>query len=144
MTTIGDTATMGHRDTLIAAWTEIEDEGHADAIERFFADDYVRHSSDGTYTRDEFRDVLKALHDGFPDMKFSFADSVEDGDRVAYRWESVGTHLGTYMGVPPTHKRITATGITISRFNEEGKIVEDWASWNKVSVLHSLGIIPIS
>jgi predicted ester cyclase len=46
------------------------------------------------------------------------------------------------MGVPPTHKRITATGITISRL-EGGRIVEEWASWNKVSVLHTLGIIPI-
>jgi predicted ester cyclase len=46
------------------------------------------------------------------------------------------------MGVPPTHKRVTAEGLTISRFSD-GRIAEEWASWNKVAVLHRLGIFPI-
>jgi hypothetical protein len=44
--------------------------------------------------------------------------------------------------VPPTHQRIVATGITFAQVRD-GKLAEEWASWNKVSVLHNLGIIPI-
>jgi predicted ester cyclase len=47
------------------------------------------------------------------------------------------------MGVPPTYRSITFSGMTISRFDPDGRIAEDWASWNRVSVLHSLGIVPL-
>jgi predicted ester cyclase len=47
------------------------------------------------------------------------------------------------MGVPPTHRPVTFGGITISRFDDDGRIVEDWASWDRVTVLHRLGIVPL-
>lgn len=125
------------------AWNAVETERRLDAMDRFFTEDYVRHSSEGDYTRDGFRDVLAALHAGFPDLVSTTEDTVVEGDRIAYRWTSEGTHLGEYMGIPATKKRVTARGITISRIAPDGRIAEDWASWNKVSVLHALGVIPI-
>jgi len=126
------------------AWNLLDNERRLDEIGRFLTDDYVRHSSEGDYTRDGFRAVLAALHAGFPDLVSSIEDAVVEGDRIAYRWTSEGTHLGEYMGVPATRKRVNAHGITISRIAPDGRIAEDWASWNKVSVLHALGIIPIA
>jgi steroid delta-isomerase-like uncharacterized protein len=132
-----------HRAFLIEAWNLIDGQRRLDAIEEYFAPDFVRHAGDGTYSRDEFRDLLATLYGAVPDLKWAIVDSVAEGDRVAYRWTSEGTHLGTYLGVPATHRRIAANGITISRFDADGRIAEDWASWNQASVLHSLGIIPI-
>jgi steroid delta-isomerase-like uncharacterized protein len=133
-----------HRELLIEAWRLVYPGGDLDAMDRFMADDYVRHSDSGDLSREQFKAVTGQLNEAFPDLEFSIEDTVAEGDRVCYRWLSTGTHMGTYLGVPATHRQIAATGITISRFDSSGRIAEDWASWNAVSVLHSLGIIPIS
>jgi steroid delta-isomerase-like uncharacterized protein len=132
-----------NRQLVLDAWNALDRDRDLTAIERFFAPGYVRHSSEGDYTREGLAEILRGLFAGFPDLSTVTEDVIGEGDRVAYRWVSTGTHLGPYLGIPATHKQVVATGITISRF-EHGLIAEDWASWNKVSVLHDLGIIPIS
>lgn len=122
-------------------WQQIH-ESEAKGMQQFFADDYVRHASEADYNRDQFVATLRERHEAFPDLVTTIEDVVVDGDRVAYRWSSVGHHEGTYLGVPATGKLVNASGITISRI-ADGRIAEDWASWNKVSVLHSLGVLPI-
>jgi steroid delta-isomerase-like uncharacterized protein len=138
MTTTAD----ANRRLIRQLWDATDSRKDPAAVERFLAPGYVRHSSEGDYTGEDFARLLAELYRGFPDLSSDVADIVAEGDRVAFRWVSVGTHLETYMGVPATHKRITATGITISRI-EDGLIAEDWASWNKVNVLYDLGIIPL-
>lgn len=132
---------MDLKDVLARTWTELDDNKNVGALDQFFAPDYVRHGR-RSYTRDEFKQMLRELHIGFPDLEMVSLDMVREENRIAYRWESVGTHLGPYLGALPTRRRIRAYGITISRF-EDGVIAEDWASWNEVSVLHDLGILPI-
>ena len=122
-------------------WEQIN-QGAAVGMQQFFTDDYVRHASEADYSRDEFVAILQERHEAFPDLVTKIDDVIVDRDRVAYRWSSVGHHGGIYLGVPPTGRLVTASGITISRMRD-GKIAEDWASWNKVSVLHSLGVLPI-
>lgn len=124
-------------------WRALDDEQRLDQMDRYFSDAYIRHSQEGQMSREEFREALAALQAGFPDLRTRISDAVVEGNRVAYRWSAVGTHEGTYLGAPATHKEIEATGITIATFGGDGRIEEDWASWNKVSVLHPLGIIPI-
>ena len=136
-------STPTNREILLEAWSTIDGRRDETAVDRYFHPDFVRHSEDSDYTRDEYRALLRALHSAFPDLDGTLSEIVAEGDLVAYRWSSTGTHEGEYLGVPPTHKRVVATGLTISRFRD-GQIVEEWASWNKVSVLHRLGIIPIS
>ena len=45
------------------------------------------------------------------------------------------------MGMPPTNKSCTVSGMTINRF-ENGKIVEGWASYDTLGMLQQLGIVP--
>ena len=53
-----------------------------------------------------------------------------------------GTHQGeTEEFGPPTGRQIEGGGITISRI-EGGKIVEDWDSYDNLSVLQQLGLAP--
>jgi steroid delta-isomerase-like uncharacterized protein len=131
-------------ETLVrAAWKALAPTCDLSAIADYFSEDYVRHSSDGgDYSRQDFRGVLEALHTGFPDLDVEVQEVVADSDRVAYRWRSTGTHRGEYYGVPPTQRRIIASGITFAQVRGD-KITEEWASWNKVSLLYNLGIIPI-
>jgi steroid delta-isomerase-like uncharacterized protein len=131
-----------NRAALLAAWEAIDGDRGADAVDDWFAPDCVRHSEDGRADRDQYRETLRALKQAFPDQTGSIGHVVAEGDLVAYRWEATGTHAGPYLGIPATGRRVTAAGLTISRFRD-GLIVEEWASWNKASVLHRLGIIPL-
>jgi predicted ester cyclase len=46
------------------------------------------------------------------------------------------------LGIPATGKRVAAGVMVIARFNEAGKWVEDWASWDQLGLLQQLGVIP--
>lgn len=124
-------------------WAALRPGGDLAAIERLVTDGYVRHTAGGgRHDRDEFIATMTALHAGFPDLETRIDDLVADLARVAYRWTSTGLHSGDYLGVPPTQRRITATGITFARIDGD-RIAEEWTSWNRTSVLHTLGIFPL-
>lgn len=132
---------MSLTDDLRRGWAGAGD--RSATFDELWSPDYVRHSDTGTLDRESFRATIEELNAAFPDLSVEILDTVEQGDRVAFRWESTGTHSGTYMGVPATHKRVVARGMTISRFDDDGRIAEEWTSWDKASVLRSLGIIPL-
>jgi len=45
------------------------------------------------------------------------------------------------MGIPPTGKQVTMTGITILRF-AGGKCVERWSEADFLGLLQQLGVVP--
>jgi predicted ester cyclase len=45
------------------------------------------------------------------------------------------------MGIPPTGKQVTVTGLTISRV-VKGKVVEEWTNWDTLGMLQQLGVVP--
>lgn len=73
---------------------------------------------------EEFKAVITAFRKSFPDLHFTVEEVIAEGDKVAYRWTSRGTHRGDYEGIAPTGKTVTSTGITIIRI-VDGKVVED-------------------
>jgi steroid delta-isomerase-like uncharacterized protein len=77
----------------------------------------------------------------FPDLKRPVEDLVAEGDKVVARWTSVGTHQGDFMGIPPTGKQVTTSGITIFRL-EDGKIVEEWSESDMLGMLQQVGAFP--
>jgi predicted ester cyclase len=48
---------------------------------------------------------------------------------------------GPLMSIAPTHKHVSWLGITIDRV-VDGKIVENWVSWDMAGMLEQLGAIP--
>lgn len=49
------------------------------------------------------------------------------------------THTGTYMGIPPTHKRFSVAGLAAFRIRDE-KISDHWGLYDLASVPAKLGI----
>jgi steroid delta-isomerase-like uncharacterized protein len=82
-----------------------------------------------------------ASYDAFSDLKRPVEDLVAEGDKVVARWTSIGTHDGSFQGIPPTGKTITTSGITVFRL-ENGKIVEEWSESDMLGMLQQLGAIP--
>ena len=85
--------------------------------------------------------VFALLHAAFPDLHIGVEDLIAEGDKVVTRERITGTHLGNYMGLSATGKRVAYNEITISRF-ENGRIVEAWAVVDVMSVMRQLGVIP--
>ena len=82
--------------------------------------------------------ICRAAFDG---LQVTIDDLMADGDKVTARFTARGIHKGEFMGLPPTGKAITITGIEIFRI-KEGKIAELWGEANLMGLMHQLGILP--
>jgi len=55
-------------------------------------------------------------------------------------WNAEATHIGEFMGVPPTHKVFRVSGITIYKIIDD-KIKAHWEQFDVVAILRALGIL---
>lgn len=79
------------------------------------------------------------LISALPDFQITIEDLLAEGDKVMVRWTGRGTHQGELLGVPPTGKQVTVSGINVMRI-EDGKIVERWGITDDLDMLHQLGV----
>jgi steroid delta-isomerase-like uncharacterized protein len=86
-------------------------------------------------------DVITACRAVFEHLNVTILDLVAEDDKVAARFTARGIHKGAFMGLPPTGKSITMTGIEIFRI-ENGKIAELWGEANLLGLMQQLGILP--
>jgi steroid delta-isomerase-like uncharacterized protein len=77
---------------------------------------------------------------GFPDYQTIIEDMIAEDDKVAARIKMTGTHTGEFIGIPPTGKRISFTGMYMVRI-ANGKIIEHWGEEDSVSLLQQLGVL---
>jgi steroid delta-isomerase-like uncharacterized protein len=77
----------------------------------------------------------------FPDVHITIEDMIAEGDTIAVRQTSRGTHQGDLRGIPPTGKQITVTGLAIHKI-ANGKFVESWINADSLGLLQQLGVIP--
>jgi len=79
---------------------------------------------------------------GFPDYQTRIDDLFAEGDKVAVRITMSGTHTGLFIGIPPTGRQVSFTGIYIARI-ANGKIAEHWGEEDGVSLLKQLGVLKV-
>ncbi|GAA3120540.1 hypothetical protein GCM10010521_04890 [Streptomyces rameus] len=76
---------------------------------------------------------------------FDFAFTVEDvfaqGDRACARWSWKAAHKDDFLGIPPTGRRVTMTGMTMFRFGADGKIAELWWQHDQLGLMQQLGAL---
>jgi len=112
-------------------------------IDEHYAADIVMHGLFGRESRGlkECKQVFSQLYDVFPDLHFTLDDEIVKGDKVAIRWTATGTHKGTFMGSPPTNRKIAAWVLEIDQFIN-GKLAEVWARFDNLGFMQQLGVIP--
>ena len=88
-----------------------------DLIEEFFTEDFVSHTigAPSISGLEELRAGIAGALDAFPDFELSIDDVIGEGDKLAARWTSRGTHQGELLGVPATGKLITQEGMVFYR-----------------------------
>jgi steroid delta-isomerase-like uncharacterized protein len=122
------------------AWEAV---GNPDIIDEVYAADLVWHEPDQDIQGlEEARQFVTMYKTAFPDLNATVEDVIAEGDKVVTRVTIRGTHQGEIEEFgPPTGRQIEVKGISISRI-EGGKIVEDWDSYDNLSVLQQLGLVP--
>jgi predicted ester cyclase len=112
-------------------------------MEEIYTTDFVYHAGSGIELRglNDFKQYWGSIFNAFPDTHFSLEDIIVEGDKAVIRLMITGTHLGAYMGVPPTKKKVTNWAIEIQR-NANGKLVETWLRWDTLGLMQQLGVIP--
>jgi len=91
---------------------------------------------------DTIKGEIEYFHNAVPDLTYTVEDQVAEGDKVVSRYTASGTHQGEFFGVPGTGKRIEMSGINIDRFDEIGKLVEEWPEYDLLGAMRQMGAIP--
>lgn len=126
------------------------------AYEEIVAQDFWIH---GPATGQETKGIeaAKRLDMGYatayPDAQYQIDEMFAAGDKVVVRWSVRGTHLGKRanlqisggsINLEPSNQKIFINGIHVYRFNQEGKIAESWAMWDRLGEIEQIAEISIS
>jgi steroid delta-isomerase-like uncharacterized protein len=109
------------------------------AAEDLFAPDFVSHNMPPGFPPGvpgvmRFFEMFRAA---FPDVQVTIDELVADGDRAAIATTMTGTHTGEVMGMAPTGRRVSVTGIDVVRV-EDGRIVEHRGLTDTVGLMRQL------
>jgi hypothetical protein len=95
---------------------EVLNDKNLPAIDEIAAEDYVK--PDRLPGQAPGRDSLKAfletkLFPAFPNGQWINEEQIAEGEKVVTRFTFYGTHQGTFMGIPPTGRRVAVGGVVI-------------------------------
>lgn len=126
-------------------YEEVANKGNMAVVDELIADEYVVH---GVPARAEAppgpegdKQIFTMYRTAFPDLRFTFEDQIAEGDKVVTRLTIRGTHQGEFMGIAPTNRPITVTGVSIVRI-AGGKLVEGWVNIDMLGMMRQLGVVP--
>ena len=113
------------------------------ALATYFSPDLTDHAlPPGLPSGLEGRKIFaSALLAAFPDLHVDVKDLIAEGEKLVTRYSVHGTHKGELMGIPPTGKEVSITGVAIDRF-ENGLSVEHWEIIDQVGLMQQIGAIP--
>jgi predicted ester cyclase len=123
-------------------WEECFNKGNLAVVDEFVASTYRWHGPGQEVSgREGIKQLIGLYRAAFPDFQMTFEDQIAEGDKVASRWTMRGTHTGDLLGIGPTGKQGTMTGIVISRLAGNA-IAEEWENFDQLGLLQQLGVMP--
>ncbi len=114
-----------------------------DVIDTMVSEDFIEHlpfPGQGP-GRAGLKFAVGSMHTGFPDMKWTIAEQIAEGDKVVTRFEWTGTHKGEFMGIPPTNKTVKVWGMVIDVVRD-GLFAESRIIMDTAGLLQQLGVMP--
>jgi len=108
-------------------------------VDEFFAEDFVSYNQPPGLEPGAagVKQFFAMFRDAFPDAQVSIDELVADEDRVAVATTLTGTHEGELLGIAPTGRRVSVTGIDLVRVRD-GQIVEHRGLTDTVGLMRQL------
>lgn len=107
-------------------------------------DDNFSYTGDGrpAMNKQEYIDFMKnVLCTSMSNMEMKFNRVIGEGNLVAVDYTNEMTNTGQFMGIPPTGKKVLASGQFIREI-KNGKVISEWQTTNMYGLLVQLGVIP--
>ena len=121
---------------------EVWGQGDMDLLADIVDTDFLDHTTTGDVSGSEnFRELVIAFRNAFPDINFSINDMIAERDKVVARWAARGTHKGEFLGNAASDNPISITGVHIYRITDE-KLQERWGNWDQLGLMQQLGVTP--
>jgi predicted ester cyclase len=125
---------------------ELEVSGEAEAeVDAYFAPGFVWHGPDGAELDHEgLKGYFAALRAAFDDLTISRGIIVVEGDYVACQTTIAGTFAREFTHspvgpLPPNGNRVVFELMNIFRYDEQGRLAEEWVQTDHRSRLRELG-----
>ncbi len=108
---------------LYAAFAALDREG----MEALLAPDFRAHGMPPGCSPDAdgLAESAALLHAGLQECRNVIEDVIAEGNRVAVRYTTRAIHSGMLLGIPPSGRNVTITGIEVYRL-QDGKVAEMW------------------
>jgi steroid delta-isomerase-like uncharacterized protein len=122
------------------------DEAYEDLDAARLAEDYAENAviespTAGEHSgREAAEKALRAVFTAFLDLTVTVDHLVIDGNNVASILTLEGTHIGEFLGVPPTGKRFTMPAVFFYQL-ENGQIVRERRIFDFTGLLVQIGVL---
>ncbi len=118
---------------------EIFNNGRLDQLSEFVSESYILHDAPpGMPSGPEaIKQIVSMFRTGFPDLTIMIDHLIGEGDMLAAKSATQGTHLGNIFGVPATGKLIKISGLTMVCI-KNGKLTASWVRNDMVGLMEQL------
>jgi predicted ester cyclase len=142
----------GHasREELVAGLVrvgELELTGEDEAeVDSYFAPDFVFHGPDGAEMDYQgLKAYFASMRAAFDDLTITRGIIVVEGDHVACQTTMAGTFMREFTRspvgpIPPNGSRVVFELINIFRYDDRGRLAEEWVQTDNRSRLRQLGV----
>ncbi len=124
---------------------QVVNTGHVDRIDQFISPDYTEVYDSKRYPLgiEGAKEHILGVRRTYPDLTLTIEQQIAEGDWVVSCITARGTHRGEWMGIKPTGKVLTYTGVNVDRI-VDGRIVEHGGAANMLGPLLEAGAIKIA
>ncbi len=88
------------------------------------------------------REHILGVRQTYPDLHLTVEQQIAEDEWVATCITARGTHKGSWLGIKPTGKAVSFTGVNINRV-VDGRIVEHGGAANLLGPLLEIGAIQV-
>lgn len=125
-------------EAVVRRWyDELWNKGRFEIIDELASPDGVLHAQGDALDLMAARERFIAMRTAFHDFEFAIDHLTVQDDVAVVRWHVRLTHVGPWMGRPPSGKRFTIEGSSWVRVTD-GRLREGWDYWDQEQVSRAL------
>lgn len=116
-----------------------------EALDAYFAEDFAFHGPDGDLTFAQLKAFFAAMRRAFTNFACERREIVREGSFLGARTTMSGIFQGTFEPSPvgpvePNGQPMTLELINVFRFDEDGRLAEEWVQYDNLGFLRQLGV----
>jgi predicted ester cyclase len=111
----------------------------------YFADGYVFHGSNADLRFEQLREYFASLRDAFANLRLVREQIIVDGNYLAAITNFSGDFTGVFTHSPighvqPTGRHVAWEVMGMFKYNDDGRLVEEWVQTDYRRLLTNLGV----